>query len=121
MCTMVHMTNVAFDHQQHLRPLPDEPWGDKLRRARESSPDGKLTLQAAAHWIEIATARTLNHTTIGRLESLIGPPKDAPRRRLAYLLTMRYQLDPAELGLVEDGDAPDDVTLARLRAVVRSR
>lgn len=56
-------------------------------------------------------------TTISRLEGreeLPGGRKAGPVRRNAYLLTVLYELDPAELDLTDD-DGPGELAIARLR------
>jgi len=60
------------------------------------------------------TSRPIDYTTVGRLEALERVPTDAPRRRNAYLLTILYSLDPAELDLTDD-DGPGRDAVRRLR------
>lgn len=86
-----------------LRQLPPEPWGRKMRRAREQVAD--LTLGEAA---ELASRFTLTDaSTISRLESMTEPPTGArskSQRQRAYILCLAYEVDPASLGL-----GPDDL------------
>jgi hypothetical protein len=100
-----------------LRKLPPETWGERLRRARLTTAEGsRLTHIRAAAWISGVTKRPIDHTTIGRLEKLTGLPTDRGQRRNAYLLTVLYSLDPAELGLGPD-DGPGTEAVEDLRRV----
>jgi hypothetical protein len=65
------------------------------------------------------TRRPIDYTTIGRLETLTVAPHDRVRRWNAYLLTILYSLDPAELGLGPD-DGPDPEAIRELRRLSSS-
>lgn len=108
------MTNRAVSVLEGLRPLPPEPWGDKLRRARETAPAGKITHARAATWIQAITMRPIDGSTIGRIEAEQGIPADPGRRRTAYLLCFLYEVDPAEFGLGPE-NGPGELAERRLR------
>jgi hypothetical protein len=74
-----------------------------------------MTQKDAADWIDSSTGRTIAPSTVGRLEELHEAPADRGRRRLAFLLSLLYKIDPAEFGLGGD-DSPDEMTTARLRS-----
>jgi hypothetical protein len=92
-----------------LRALPPEPWGRRLRRAREDV--GGLNMDQAtaamARYVVVSTA------TISRLEGLPVIPADPRQLRTALVLCVICGVDPAEVGL-----APKD-TGAALPGVVR--
>lgn len=96
-----------------LRRLPPEPWGKRLQRARETTLPA-VTQQIAAAWIAAISMRPLADTTVGRLEALDEIPSDAKRRRNAYLLTILYEIDPADLGLTDD-DGPGKTAVSVTR------
>jgi hypothetical protein len=60
------------------------------------------------------TNRPIDHTTIGRLEKLESVPTNRGQRWNAFLLSILYSVDPAELGL-GPGDGPDDDAAEDLR------
>lgn len=112
------MTNRAIAPDPGLRPLPPEPWGDQLRRARETAPIGKVTHAKAAAWIEAITMRPIDGSTIGRIEGEQGVPADPGRRATAYLLCFLYEVDPIAMGLGPD-DGPGELAERRLRKQAR--
>lgn len=118
MCIVLHMTNRATALATGFRSLPPEPWGDRLRRARQTAPVGRISQEQAARWIQAATMRPIENSTISRLESSAELPADPGRRRNAYLLCVLYEIDPAELGLGPD-DGPGELAERRLRREAR--
>ena len=87
-----------------LRAMPPEPWGWRMKRAREGV--AGLTLDEATflvgHWM------LTTKSTIARLERHpvvpVGPRTRA-QRQLAYVLCLCYEIDPAEFDL-GPGDLP---------------
>ena len=90
-----------------LRHLPPEPWGRKMRRAREDV--AGLSLAAAAELV--SPYLFTSGSNISRMEQLDGVPSGAQsrsRRHLAVVLVLAYGMDPAEFGLDLD-DLPTGV------------
>lgn len=101
---MLHMSEAALHADQPiLRRLPPEPWGRRLRRAREDVAGYTL-----AEAVGLAGRFVLvTDSTISRLEAMeVQPsgPRAGGRRQLAYILSVAYGVDPAEFGL-----SPDDL------------
>lgn len=84
-----------------------------------TAPVGKVSQEAAAQWIQAATMRPIENSTISRLETRDERPSDPGRRRNAYLLCILYEIDPAELGLGPD-DGPGELAERRLRKEARN-
>lgn len=106
----------VMSNAQQLRLLGEEPFGSRLRRAREAS---GIELRAAAEII--SRVMFTSHTRLNRLEKMIGPPPDRERRALAYLAMLVYEFDPAQLGLSKD-DLPQRLSEnVELGAWLRSR
>lgn len=84
-----------------FRPVPPEPWGRRLGRAREQLAGMRLDDAAAAvSWWMPTTA-----STISRLEKLQVEPvgaRSGSRRALAFALCHVYGVDPAEFGVSVD-------------------
>jgi hypothetical protein len=83
-----------------LRPLPPEPWGRKMRRARESAGlNMDETIAAMSRYHIVSTA------SISRLESQDHhqPPNSPPLRRTAYVACLVYGIEPESIGLPVDG------------------
>lgn len=96
-----------------LPALPPEPWGWKLKRAREQY--AGMTLDDAV--AQLSRYIIVHPTTINRLERLDTPPvgRAAKRhRQMAYVLAMIYGLDPEQFGLLDE-DVPEGM-LAALHA-----
>jgi hypothetical protein len=82
-----------------------------------------MTQEAAAEWLTDATMTLVTDSTISRLEgrdTLPIGPKTRPMRRNAYLLCLRYWLDPAELDL-GDEDGPGELSIARIKRAVAAK
>ena len=85
----------------HLRALPPEPWGVRLRRARELH---GFTQEHAAG--RLGDFMETTGATISRLESLDVAPDTPKRRRLAWALCVSYGVDPVDLGLTNEDRPP---------------
>ena len=104
-----------------LRKLEPEPWGSRLARARVTRPRGAISREQASEWLASVTMQPIGNNTVGRLEARSAVPsghRSAGPRRNAYLLTILYEIDPAELDLTDD-DGPGEMAVARLRKQVR--
>lgn len=78
-----------------LKPIPPEPWGSRLRRAREDV--AHLTgEQAVAHLGEYVSSSA---STVSRLEHSPDVPHQRRTREKAILLCYVYGVDPHELDL----------------------
>ena len=99
---MLHMTSTK--KRKRGAQLPPEPWGRRMRRAREDY--AGLSQDRAVD--AISQVALVDATTIGRLERLEEPPTSPKRRRMAYLLCLVYGLDPEQFGL-DDGDVPPGI------------
>lgn len=88
-----------------LRTLGPETFGDRFRRARETS--GRSLREA-----EEAVAQFLptSRNSLNRLEQLDTAPADRRRRALAYLVLVAYGFDPLDFGLA-DTDLPAGLSL----------
>jgi hypothetical protein len=75
--------------------LPPEPWGRRLRRAREDFAGLKLPEAAEA----VSRYQLTTGSTLARLEYLDGPPTNRQRRVLATLALVIYGIDPEPFGL----------------------
>lgn len=105
-----------MSNAQQLRRLDDEPFGSRLRRAREAS---GIELRTAAE--SISQLMFTSHTRLNRLEKMDKPPADPQRRALAYLAMLVYGFDPSQLGLSPE-DLPKGLRAnAALEALLRSR
>jgi hypothetical protein len=80
-----------------LRPLGEETWGQRLRRAREES---CLTVRATA---EILTQAgfDVSHATIARLEHSTDRPAGIGQRLTACAALIIYGINPDELDLAD--------------------
>lgn len=90
-----------------LGSLPPEPWGWKMKRAREEY--AALTLDQAAD----AIGRYMHTSTasISRMEDSEGVPTDKRRRALACIASLTYGLDPEQFGVTVD-DVPASTAAA---------
>jgi transcriptional regulator with XRE-family HTH domain len=105
-----------MSNAHQLRTLGQEPFGARLRRARQAS---GIELRAAAELI--SQLMFTSHTRLNRLEKMVDPPVDRDRRALAYLAMLVYGFDPAELGLTP-ADLPKGLrSNSDLEALLRSR
>lgn len=90
---------------QRLAQLPPEPWGWKLKRAREKY--AHLTLDDAVS--AVSRYMPVHGTTVSRLEQHPELPmgrQSLRHRMLAYLLCLTYGLDPEQFGLDPDDLPP---------------
>lgn len=80
---------------ESLSRLEAEPFGSKMRRAREHA---DLQMRDAAEVLcDVATL--VSYTTIARLEHELTVPRSKKRRAMAMLLLLAYGIDPEDLGL----------------------
>lgn len=93
--------------------LPPEPWGRKMRRAREDVAEWTLDEAAAS----IGRFYRVTGSTIARLEKLPEVPTDIRRRTLACVAVILYGLGPSEFGLEGERDLP----IGLLRELVTPR
>lgn len=100
------MTHMA----QPLRKLGPEPWGDRMRRARES-------VGFTHRRVEEALAPHLSRSTVMRLEALASPPTSPRARAHAAMLLSLYGFDLADLELSADDLPPAVDRRALLRLV----
>ena len=91
----------------HLRPLPPEAWGSRLKRARKLA---HLTQEDAAAALTAYYETT--GATISRLESLDEVPEGKGRRQLAWALCVSYGVTPKELDLTDEDRPPLAITRA---------
>lgn len=87
-----------------LRPLPPEPWGRRLLRARVDMADLKTREVAQVLNTYVFTSQA----TISRLEGREHEPTNSGQRARAYLCAILYGVAPAEFGVTVD-DLPDSV------------
>lgn len=82
--------------QQHTyRRLAPEPWGSRLRRAREAA---DLTLKDAAE--AITPYWRTSAATLSRIENLVERPSDDQARlTLASIAALLYNVDPADVDI----------------------
>lgn len=100
-----------------LPPLPPEPWGRRLKRAREDV--AQVSLDAAAS--ALSAYIFVSGPTLSRLESRTIAPIDRRQRGTAYLACVGYGVNPAELGLTAE-DLPPGIPLnISLMAGIRRR
>lgn len=91
-------TTTTTQQALQLRPLPPEPWGFRLKRARELQ---HFSQEHAAE--RLRDFYVTSEATISRMEALAEAPKTKKRRQLAWALLVSYGVDPSDLGLgVED-------------------
>lgn len=91
-------TTTPTQQALQLRPLPPEPWGFRLKRARELQ---HFSQEHAAE--RLRDFYVTSEATISRMEALAEPPKTKKRRQLAWALLVSYGVDPTDLGLtIED-------------------
>lgn len=83
-----------------LAQLPEEPWGWRMKRARERY--AHLTLDELV--AILGRYIFIDKSTISRLEKLDEPPLNPRKRQTAYFCALIYGLDPAQFGV-----GPDDV------------
>lgn len=112
MCNILSMQVMRTNSNGEFFPIPPEPWGRRLERARTDV--ARLSLADAA---SIAGRLMLtSDATISRLEGLDqapSGPRSGSRRQLAFVLCLAYQVDPAEFGLTID-DLPPGLQAAVL-------
>lgn len=97
-----------------LAVLPVEPWGWRMKRAREDY--AGLTLEAAV--AAIGQHYLTSTGSISRMEDSPGVPKDPRRRALACIAAIVYRLDPSQFGVSSDDLPPGtvkDIDTTRLR------
>jgi hypothetical protein len=97
-----------------FRPLPPEPWGRRMCRAREDV--AGLTLKQAVELLGYLMPSS--DSTISRLESFdVVPtgPRSRTMRQRAYLLCAVYDVDPTDLDLYPDDLPPGLVIPPRTR------
>lgn len=91
-----------------LHPLGEEPWGDRLARAREGA---GLTLAGVQH---ILGSAHITKSTLSRMESFTEAPTFAKDRARALMVLVLYGVDPASFGLGPD-DKPAAIDLRAVR------
>lgn len=106
---MRNMLRMGSPKQRHQRAvgldlLPIEPWGWRMKRAREDY--AQLTLAEAVD--EIGRHHLTSTGSISRMEDSTGVPRDPRRRALACIAAIVYGLDPAQFGVSSD-DLPSGV------------
>jgi transcriptional regulator with XRE-family HTH domain len=84
--------------KRQLKSIPPEPWGSRIRRAREDV--AGLTNEQAAAELNKYTSGSMS--TISRLEHSPSVPPQRRTREKAILLCHIYGIDPAELDLDVD-------------------
>ena len=83
-----------------LRRLGPEPYGNRLRRAREEAAlDQRTAAQQVSKFVRV------DPSTLSRLEKLAGPPTDINRRTVIYTAAVIYGVDPSEFAVTSD-DVP---------------
>jgi hypothetical protein len=95
-----------------LDRLPDETWGQRLRRAR-----GKRSLESTAALV--SEAAPTSHTSLARLEYLAEAPTKGKLRTRAVLALLVYGYDPADFSLSLE-DLPRAVDVQRFAALLTS-
>lgn len=83
-----------------MAQLPEEPWGWRMKRAREQY--AHLTLDGLVD--RLSRYIFIDKSTISRLEKLEEAPLNPRKRQTAYLCTLIYGLDPEQFGV-----GPDDI------------
>jgi hypothetical protein len=86
-----------------LGELPPEPWGRRLRRAREDV-GGYTNVDRAAE--KVSRYQLTTGSTLARLEKLDEPPTNRQRRVLATIALIIYGIDPEPFGLGRDDLPP---------------
>jgi len=100
---------MSIQAAEAVRHLPPEPWGRRMKRAREDV--AHLSLDKAAKLISPYVFTSASN--ISRMESLTEAPHRAQsrsRRQLATVLVLSYGMDPAEFGLGDD-DLPSGIDI----------
>lgn len=77
-----------------LERLAAEPFGAKLRRAREAR---RLQTREVAQIVSRVVM--VSHATIARLEKELNAPTDRRRRSVAVLCALLYGIEPEDFGL----------------------
>jgi hypothetical protein len=88
-----------------LQPLPNEPWGRRMLRARKDV--ARLTSKQAA--AIVSRVLPTDNATICRIERTSSLPRDRNRRLRAQILCLAYGVDPSYLGF-QRSDLPDGWT-----------
>jgi transcriptional regulator with XRE-family HTH domain len=84
--------------KRQLKSIPPEPWGSRIRRAREDV--AGLTVEVAAGELNKYTNGSMS--TVSRLEHSPSVPPQRRTREKAILLCHIYGVNPAELDLDVD-------------------
>ena len=92
MCPMATQTKTK---RSQVRHLPPEPWGAKMRRAREDV--AGMSMETAVH--ELGRYLSASMSTVSRIEHSSELPPQKRTREKAILLCRVYGIDPAELDL----------------------
>jgi transcriptional regulator with XRE-family HTH domain len=87
--------------KRQLKTIPPEPWGSRIRRAREDV--AGLTNEEAARELNKYTSGSMS--TISRLEHSPSVPPQRRTREKAILLAYIYRVDPVDLDL-DVGELP---------------
>lgn len=93
-----------------LARLPEETWGERLRRARK-----RRSLESTAELVSLAAPTS--HTSLARLESLDKAPENRKARARAVLALLVYGFDPADFGLSLD-ELPRAVDVQRFASLL---
>lgn len=97
-----------------VETLGEEPFGWKMKRARERS---GLGLREVAE--VLSQVSMVSYGTVARLERDTATPIDRRRRALAVLCVFAYGFEPAEFGL-DPGDLPSLLDPELIRSKLRS-
>lgn len=97
---------VAQRTEAPLGSLPVEPWGRRIKRAREDY--AGLTLDEAV--AAIGQFKLTSTGSLSRMESSEGEPTDRRRRELACVAAIVYGLDPGQFGVGSDDLPPGTVS-----------
>jgi hypothetical protein len=103
---MAMSTNLA------LARLPEESWGQRLRRARN-----KRSLESTAELVSMAAPTS--HTSLARLEQLHEAPEKGKLRARAVLALLVYGYEPADFDLSLE-DLPRAVDVQRFADLLRA-
>ncbi len=90
------------DVAKHLVPLPPEPWGRRLKRAREDV--AGLRLEDAAR--KVAYFHPISDATLCRLEARAEVPTTRSQLAASYIACLVYGVDPEDLDLNGDDVPP---------------
>lgn len=105
------MTATHHSAESPLGVLEPEPWGRRIKRAREDH--AGLTLDQAVE--RIGQFRLTSTGSISRMEASPNEPLEPRRRELACVAAIVYGIHPAEFGVGSDDVPPG--TKAQVEAV----